>query len=109
MTGGEGGGVVDSVTDHGDVAALALEAGDGVEFLVGAEAGVDIGDGEFFAEGFCGFGAVAGEDEREEAASADGLDDVFCGEADFVAKTDAAGGVGGFDPDFGNAEGVFVG
>ena len=100
MASGEGGCVIDAIADHDDVAALALQARDGVELLVGVESGVDVLDFEFFAERLCGFGAIAGEDNGEESPLADGSDHLFGGDTDFVAEPDATGGVGGSDPDF---------
>lgn len=69
--GGQGGGVVDAVADHGHLPAGrpgsvvpgrgGLEAADGGDLALGEKTGVDVGDGEGTGEPAGGVGVIAGE------------------------------------------------
>lgn len=100
--GGEGGGIVDAITDHGDAAAGAGEFGDSLDLLFGVKFGADFVEGDEALEVIAGGMAIAGEGDGMETAAAEFLDDPGGLGADIVAEQDAAEEGWGGDPDFGD-------
>src|SRR5471032_195087 len=61
--GGQRGGVVDAVADHGDASAAGLQAGDGGRFVGGQHVGDDAAYAQFLADGVGAALVVAGEQD----------------------------------------------
>src|SRR2546421_708893 len=78
----EGGGVVDSVADHGDgivagcwlLVASGLEFADHLGLLVGFHLGADVVDADLFGDQVGGGAVVAGEEDGAEIHGVEGGD-----------------------------------
>lgn len=103
MGGGEGGGVVDTITDHGDAAALTGPGGDGGHFLFRAEFGADFVEVEMALEVIGRGMAVAGEGDGMESVCAEIGDNLAGLGSDIVAEEEASDEGSVAEPDFGGA------
>jgi hypothetical protein len=66
VRGGQAGGIVDTITDHGDAFAAFRERSDFRELLLRLEFGADVVEGQFITQVLGGGPAVAGQDHGAE-------------------------------------------
>ena len=85
---GEGGGVVDTVADHGHGLALGLQAADDVDLVGGQDLGDDGVDADLVGDRPGGAFVVASEQHRREAEVAERADRVGAGRLDGVGDDD---------------------
>ncbi len=103
VCGRKGGGVIDAIPDHGDVATGLGERGDRGDLFVRFEFGPDLVEREFLLQVPACRLAVACEDDRRKAQGAEARHDVPGLGPDVVAKEDSTQDVAVAHPDFGDA------